>query len=71
MTSTERRLILRRWYDLTIAARDDLAAIITAENGKPLAEAQGEVTYAADFLDWFSGPGGRIDSQVSSSKYQI
>ncbi|KAH6719982.1 Aldehyde/histidinol dehydrogenase [Leptodontidium sp. MPI-SDFR-AT-0119] len=64
MTSTERRLILRRWYDLTIAARDDLAAIITAENGKPLAEAQGEVTYAADFLDWFSGPGGRIDSQV-------
>ncbi|PVH81141.1 aldehyde dehydrogenase [Cadophora sp. DSE1049] len=64
LTSKERRSILRKWYDLTIAARDDLAAIITAENGKPLVEAQGEITYAADFLDWFSGPGGRIDGQM-------
>ncbi len=67
MTSKERGAILRRWFDLTIAARDDLAVIITAENGKPLAEAQGEITYAADFLDWFAGVGRRIDGMVGSS----
>jgi succinate-semialdehyde dehydrogenase/glutarate-semialdehyde dehydrogenase len=65
LTSKERGALLRRWYDLIISARDDLAAIITAENGKPLMEAQGEVTYAADFLDWFSGVGRRMDGMVS------
>ncbi|KAH8597554.1 Aldehyde/histidinol dehydrogenase [Bisporella sp. PMI_857] len=57
LTSKERGALLRRWYDLVVAARDDLSQIITAENGKPLVEAQGEVTYAADFLEWFSGVG--------------
>jgi succinate-semialdehyde dehydrogenase / glutarate-semialdehyde dehydrogenase len=65
LTSKERVALLRKWYDLTLAALDDLATIITAENGKPLTEAQGEVIYAADFLDWFSGVGSRIDGMVS------
>lgn len=46
-------------------ASEDLAAIITAENGKVLAEARGEVKYAADFLDWFAGEAGRIRGEVS------
>ena len=53
-TGKERGLILRRWYDLVMAHIDDLAMIITLENGKPLAESRGEVLYAASFLDWFA-----------------
>ncbi|WP_394211224.1 NAD-dependent succinate-semialdehyde dehydrogenase [Enterovibrio calviensis] len=53
-TGKERGLILRRWYDLVMTHIDDLAMIITLENGKPLEEARGEVLYAASFLDWFS-----------------
>ncbi|HSV46587.1 MAG TPA: NAD-dependent succinate-semialdehyde dehydrogenase [Ramlibacter sp.] len=52
-TGKERAAILRRWADLVIANTDDLAAIMTAEQGKPLAEARGEVVYAASFLEWF------------------
>ncbi|ERS94917.1 hypothetical protein HMPREF1624_08628 [Sporothrix schenckii ATCC 58251] len=50
----ERARLLRRWYDLVMAHADDLALLLTLENGKPLAEARGEVVYAASFLEWFS-----------------
>ena len=53
-TGKERGAILRRWYDLVMEHIDDLAMIITLENGKPLAEARGEVLYAVSFLDWFA-----------------
>jgi len=49
----ERAAILRRWFELIMAHRDDLARLMTAEQGKPLAEAQGEIAYAAGFIEWF------------------
>lgn len=57
--------MLRKWFDLVQAAAGDLADIITGENGKPLAEAKGEVKYASDFIDWFSGEAERFDGAVS------
>jgi succinate-semialdehyde dehydrogenase/glutarate-semialdehyde dehydrogenase len=50
----ERAALLRHWHDLMLANIDDLAAIMTAEQGKPLAEARGEIAYAASFVDWFA-----------------
>ncbi|MFT4113015.1 NAD-dependent succinate-semialdehyde dehydrogenase [Silvibacterium sp.] len=50
----ERAAILRRWFELILAHAEDLARIMTAEQGKPLAEAKGEIQYAASFLEWFS-----------------
>jgi succinate-semialdehyde dehydrogenase/glutarate-semialdehyde dehydrogenase len=60
----ERALILRRWHDLMIANADDLAAIMTAEQGKVLAEAKGEILYGASFLEWFAEEGKRIYGDV-------
>ena len=54
-----------RWFSLMTEAKDDLASITAAENGKTLAEARGEVSYAADFLSWFAGAAPRIDGSVS------
>ena len=54
LTARERSLRLRRWYELMLENQDDLAQIMTAEQGKPLAEARGEVMYAASFLEWFA-----------------
>ncbi|KAK7416421.1 succinate semialdehyde dehydrogenase NADP+ linked [Neonectria punicea] len=56
----QRARLLRRWYDLMMEHADDLARLITLENGKPLAEAKGEVTYAANFFEWFSEEAPRI-----------
>ena len=52
-TAKERSIILRKWSDLMLANADDLAMIMTAEQGKPLAEAKGEIAYAASFIEWF------------------
>ncbi|MCC7428957.1 MAG: NADP-dependent succinate-semialdehyde dehydrogenase [Alphaproteobacteria bacterium] len=60
MTAKERAAILRKLYDLMIANADDLAAIMTAEQGKPLAEARGEVVYSASFIEWFAEEGKRV-----------
>lgn len=60
MTAKERAAILRRWSELLLANQDDLARLMTAEQGKPLAEAKGEVTYAAGFIEWFAEEGKRI-----------
>jgi succinate-semialdehyde dehydrogenase/glutarate-semialdehyde dehydrogenase len=56
----ERATILRKWYELMLANADDLAAIMTAEQGKSLTESKGEITYAASFLEWFAEEGKRI-----------
>jgi succinate-semialdehyde dehydrogenase/glutarate-semialdehyde dehydrogenase len=59
-TAKERSIILRRWFDLMLANQDDLAVIMTAEQGKPLAEARGEIAYAASFIEWFAEEGKRV-----------
>jgi succinate-semialdehyde dehydrogenase/glutarate-semialdehyde dehydrogenase len=59
-TAADRSRLLRRWFDLMMAAQDDLAEILTAEQGKPLAEARGEIAYAASFLEWFAEEAKRI-----------
>jgi succinate-semialdehyde dehydrogenase/glutarate-semialdehyde dehydrogenase len=59
-TAKERAQILRRWFDLLMANQEDLAALMTAEQGKPLAEAKGEIAYAASFIEWFGEEGKRV-----------
>jgi succinate-semialdehyde dehydrogenase/glutarate-semialdehyde dehydrogenase len=59
-TAKERGAILRKWYDLLIANQEDLAILMTTEQGKPLAEAKGEIVYAAAFIDWFAEEGKRV-----------
>ncbi|HVQ20633.1 MAG TPA: NAD-dependent succinate-semialdehyde dehydrogenase [Terrimicrobiaceae bacterium] len=56
----ERSAFLRKWHDLIIANIDDLGALMTAEQGKPLAEAKGEVAYAASFIEWFAEEAKRV-----------
>jgi succinate-semialdehyde dehydrogenase / glutarate-semialdehyde dehydrogenase len=58
-TAKERSAILRRWSDLMLANADDLALIMTSEQGKPLTEAKGEIAYAASFIEWFAEEGKR------------
>src|SRR5713101_8115952 len=59
-TAKERAQILRRWFDLMMANQEDLATLMTAEQGKPLAESRGEIAYAAAFIEWFGEEGKRI-----------
>ncbi|MEX2311821.1 MAG: NADP-dependent succinate-semialdehyde dehydrogenase [Rhodospirillales bacterium] len=59
-TAKERSAILRKWFDLMMANQEDLGTLMTAEQGKPLAEAKGEVAYAASFIEWFAEEGKRI-----------
>jgi len=59
-TGKERAAILRKWYDLMVENADDLGAILTAEMGKPLAEAKGEVLYGASFVEWFAEEAKRV-----------
>ncbi len=66
-TARERSAILRRWNDLMLAHADDLAAIMTAEQGKPLAEAKGEIAYAASFIEWFAEEGKRVNGDTLQS----
>jgi len=64
LTAAERGKKLRRWYELMLANRDDLALIMTSEQGKPLAEAAGEIAYAADYLEWFAEEGRRAYGEI-------
>jgi succinate-semialdehyde dehydrogenase / glutarate-semialdehyde dehydrogenase len=59
-TAKERSIILRKWHDLMLANVDDLGTLMTAEQGKPLAESKGEIAYAAGFIEWFAEEGKRI-----------
>jgi succinate-semialdehyde dehydrogenase/glutarate-semialdehyde dehydrogenase len=63
----ERALILRKWSDLMMANQEDLAFIMTSEQGKPYAEAKGEVAYAASFLDWFGEEARRVYGDIIPS----
>jgi succinate-semialdehyde dehydrogenase / glutarate-semialdehyde dehydrogenase len=63
-TAKERAGLMRRWFDLILANQDDLAMIMTAEQGKPLAETRGEVAYGASFIEWFAEEGKRIYGDV-------
>jgi len=59
-TAKERSSILRRWFELMMANQEDLAQLMTAEQGKPLSESRGEIAYAASFIEWFAEEGKRI-----------
>jgi succinate-semialdehyde dehydrogenase / glutarate-semialdehyde dehydrogenase len=63
-TAKERAGLLRRWYELLMANQEDLATLMTAEQGKPLAEAKGEIAYAATFIEWFAEEGKRLYGDV-------
>jgi succinate-semialdehyde dehydrogenase/glutarate-semialdehyde dehydrogenase len=63
-TAKERGAVLRRFAELMLANADDLAVIMTSEQGKPLAEAKGEIAYAASFLEWFAEEGKRVYGEV-------
>src|ERR1700722_876879 len=59
-TAKDRAAALRRWFDLMLAHQDDLATLMTAEQGKPLAESKGEIAYGASFIEWFAEEGKRL-----------
>jgi len=59
-TAKERGAILRRWFNLMMEAQEDLAVILTAEQGKPLAEARGEIAYGASYIEWFAEEAKRV-----------
>ena len=63
-TAKDRAIILRRWFDLMMANQEDLAILMTAEQGKPLAESKGEIAYAASFIEWFAEEGKRLYGDI-------
>src|SRR5580693_2250265 len=63
-TAKERALVLRRWFDLMLVHLEDLAVLMTAEQGKPLAESKGEIAYAASFLEWFAEEAKRLYGDI-------
>jgi succinate-semialdehyde dehydrogenase/glutarate-semialdehyde dehydrogenase len=63
-TAKERAAILRGWFNLIMSNQDDLAVLLTTEQGKPLAEARGEVAYGASFIEWFAEEGKRVYGDV-------
>ncbi len=60
MTGKERAVIMRRWFELMMENQEDLAVLMTTEQGKPLAESRGEIAYAASFIEWFAEEGKRV-----------
>jgi succinate-semialdehyde dehydrogenase/glutarate-semialdehyde dehydrogenase len=67
LPAKERSRILRKWFDLIVANADDLALILTTEQGKPLAEAKGEILYGASFVEWFAEEAKRVYGDVIPS----
>jgi succinate-semialdehyde dehydrogenase/glutarate-semialdehyde dehydrogenase len=65
----ERAAILRKWFELMMANQDDLAQILTAEQGKPLAEAKGEIAYGASFIEWFAEEAKRVYGETMPSPW--
>jgi succinate-semialdehyde dehydrogenase / glutarate-semialdehyde dehydrogenase len=63
-TAGERARLMRKWFDLMMAHQEDLAVIMTAEQGKPLAESRGEIAYAASFIEWFAEEAKRVYGDV-------
>lgn len=64
-TAKDRSNVLRRWFDLMMAHQDDLGRILTFEQGKPLAEATGEIGYGASFIEWFSEEARRAYGDIT------
>ena len=64
LTAKERSIILRNWFNLLMANQEDLARLMTAENGKPMAETRGEVAYGASFVEWFAEEAKRINGET-------
>jgi succinate-semialdehyde dehydrogenase/glutarate-semialdehyde dehydrogenase len=64
LTANERAIILRRWYELMMDNQDDLATILSTEQGKPLAEAKGEIAYGASYVQWFAEEARRIEGDI-------
>jgi aspartate-semialdehyde dehydrogenase len=63
----QRATILRKWHDLILEAREDLALLMTLEQGKPLAESRGEIDYAASFVEWYAEEGKRVNAESVTS----
>lgn len=68
-TAKDRSIILKKWFDLIISNADELAFILTSEQGKPLAEAKGEILYAASFIEWFAEEAKRVYGDIIPSPY--
>ncbi len=68
-TAKERAAVLRKWHELMLANQDDLAAIMTSEQGKPLSESRGEIAYAASFFEWFGEEAKRVYGDVIPSPW--
>ncbi|MFW1915885.1 NAD-dependent succinate-semialdehyde dehydrogenase [Acinetobacter sp. ULE_I001] len=68
-TAKDRSIILKKWFDLMIEKADELAFILTSEQGKPLVEARGEILYAASFVEWFAEEAKRVYGDVIPSPY--
>ncbi|AXA93188.1 NADP-dependent succinate-semialdehyde dehydrogenase [Massilia sp. YMA4] len=68
-TAKERAAVLRKWYDLIMANADDLALLMTTEQGKPLAEAKGEVVFGASFIEWFAEEAKRVHGDTLASPW--
>src|SRR6185437_3694760 len=68
-TAKERANILRKWFNLMMENQDDLGMLMTAEQGKPLAEAKGEVAYGASFIEWFAEEAKRVSGDVMASTW--
>src|SRR5690606_18079790 len=66
-TGKERTSILRKWFDLIIANTEDLAQLMTLEQGKPITEARGEVAYGASFVEWFAEQAKRVSGDIMAS----
>ena len=64
MTGKERAVIMRKWFDLMMQNQEDLAVLMTREQGKPLAESRGEIAYAASFIEWFAEEAKRVYGDV-------
>jgi succinate-semialdehyde dehydrogenase/glutarate-semialdehyde dehydrogenase len=69
LTAKQRGAVLRKWFDLILAAREDLALIMTSEQGKPLAEARGEIDYAASFIEFYAEEAKRIYGETIPSPW--
>jgi succinate-semialdehyde dehydrogenase/glutarate-semialdehyde dehydrogenase len=68
-TAEDRAKILKRWFELMVEHQEDLALIMTSEQGKPLAEARGEISYAASYIEWFAEQARRINGEVIPSPW--
>jgi succinate-semialdehyde dehydrogenase/glutarate-semialdehyde dehydrogenase len=69
LTAKQRSAILRRWFELCVANQEDLATIMTLEQGKPLAESRGEIAYGSAFIEWFAEEGRRVYGDVTPAKH--